>query len=457
MQPMKLLLRVGIAKVTRAAPLAPPEHEILERRELTLGVPTCVRIPPDLEHDFLVHRSPAYVEPMVLGTAREAARALLGSKPPVLASPQELASVALRGPMAWRTERDEERGVWVTDLSPMQGHRFFVPHAAEIARFEHDEERGHFVIFDRDGRGIRAGDPRWDGARSKLAGQLAVHIPAGAHSWVHFWIPDVVAARLWTTMPRDTMLYRLLAPHFRFTCRINMQALWIQKSTDNAPDGKRRLVPWLSFPFYKDDFRAAVASDVGAHYEAHPHLPDLIGELDQRLPYFKFLVAYHEEIRRFVDAIADELERDVWERFAADVEPWYPGFSQGGMEETIARLIWQVGVVHLTDHHSYLPWARRHGHSDLGSTADDLGRRGPSRYDTYRFRCFLNVFVQFHPSKTGLDQRLVNTAAYGFPHGSEANAEALRFADRLRALDQRLAADGLQIQPVDALIQSVCF
>jgi hypothetical protein len=457
LQPVKLALSLAIGKARKAVETMPPVTEILDHHETTAHVPTCTRIPADLEADFLLHRSPAYLEPMVLGTAREAARALLGTIGPEDPTPEALAKTALGSATAWRTRRDDERGVWVCDLSPMQHHRFFVPHAAEVDRFEFDLDRGHFVIFDRDGRGIRAGDPRWQGALRKATAQVSVHVPAGAHSWVHFWVPDVVAARVWTTLPRDTNLFRLLAPHVRFNCRINMQALWVQKSTDNEPSGAKGLVPWLSFPIYKDDFRALVARDVAEHYERYPHLPDLANALDTRIPYFAYLKAYYDEIRAFVDAIAPHLERDVWERFAKDVDPLYPGFSDGGMEETLARFIWQVGVVHLSDHHSYLPFARRYGFSALGMTIDDLGRQRPPRYNAYRFRCFLNVFVQFHPATTGLDQRMLNVAAYGFPHGSELNAQALRFADRLRAVDERLAKEGLQILPVDELIQSVCF
>ena len=43
-----------------------------------------------------------------------------------------------------------------------------------------------------------------------------------------------------------------IAPHVRFTNRINYQALWIQRSSDNAPTFKKKLVPWLSVPFEAD-------------------------------------------------------------------------------------------------------------------------------------------------------------------------------------------------------------
>ncbi len=454
--PLHLLLSLAIKKAGKAAALVQHGGPILERRDATAGVPTCVHIPPDLEQDFITHRSPTYLKPMVRGTARELSRMILRTNAPRLPSDEELAAICLGSSAAWRVNRDEEGDFWLLDLTPMTRHRFFEPNVAEILRFEFEPARGHYVIHDQQGRAHRPGDPTWIGARRKLVGQLTLHVPAGMHSWVHFWLPDVVSACHWTSLPRDTHLYRLLAPHTRFTCRINMQALWVQKSSDNRPSGAKRLTPWLSFPFYKDDFRDAVVADVGLHYDNHETW-GFPADLDRRIPYFDFLVAYYEEVRGFVERLAPHLEADVYARWAEEVDGFFPGFAKASMVDALSRFIWQVGVVHIADHASYANWSREVGFVSGAPTIDDLVTRTVAPYDRYRFLCFLETFVVFNKATTGLDQRMTAVDAYGFPAGSEARLEALRFADRLRALDHELKSSGRAVLELDELVQSVCF
>jgi len=114
---------------------------------------------------------------------------------------------------------------------------------------------------------------KWDGdevferAIQSAINTICYFIPGIAHSWVHFLFPDAVAATVHNDVPRNSVLYKLLEPHIRYTSRINWEALGVRgnlvvggsalvrlaaEATTSAPRGMvlgltKKFEPWAPF------------------------------------------------------------------------------------------------------------------------------------------------------------------------------------------------------------------
>ena len=100
---------------------------------------------------------------------------------------------------------------------------------------------------------------------------VAFYLPALGHNWVHFVLPSSMAVAINRVLPDTSVLKQLLDPHFRFTNRINHQALFapIASNNKNGFIG-RYLAPWSSFPMTKDVFIESVAKKCHEHYNTVP-------------------------------------------------------------------------------------------------------------------------------------------------------------------------------------------
>ncbi|HVA24834.1 MAG TPA: hypothetical protein VMW62_10610 [Chloroflexota bacterium] len=404
------------------------------------------------ELDFLQYRSPSYVPPMSDGVVEETLLALNGENAPEPYDARTLARLALNSTVAYLVTRDGDE--WVLDYTAVT---LFPYRPLTVAQFRFDLERDCFRIIDIGGHTHRPGDPTWDTAVTHALCWAVIAVPAGAHNWVHFALPDVVASVHERMTLQDSNVWRLLAPHVRFTNRINYQGLWIQRSTSNAPTLRKALVPWISAPFYEDQFRGGVMRNTQRHYanfEQHFELPR---SLDERIPYFAFLREYYEVCERFATAIDRALEEDAWQEFAGLVDHELPGFAAIPRRKALAVLLWQVGVVHICDHSVLYPHVLSYGFMKVPHSLQvPYTRENITRHDRWKTRCFAHAFITFNPSP-GLDQRLVNVESYGFATDSQAHQAALDFRADLLATDARLASEGRAMVPVDQMIQSICF
>lgn len=454
--PIHVLFGSGLKKAFAVARTASPVPQMLGRDATTADLPTAVKIDPPVELDYLEHRSAAYVAALALDSCWEAARAVTGENAAEDVPDADLARDLMSSPPAFLMRRTEADDAWVLDCASIRSGRWFNVDRFDITRFVFDLPSGRFELHDASGRVFRPGDPLWTGAKRKLIGQISVWVPAEGHSWSHFWLPDVVAATVHASLPRDTVLYRLLAPHTRFTNRHNHAGLWIQRSVDNSPAPGKRAVPWYALPITAPDMRLALMEEAGRYHRSADHftLPE---RLDRRIPYFDFLASYFEVIDAFVARLLPTLEADAYAAWASAVEAWYPGFAKVPMQRALAMIVWHLGVAHAADHLTYVAWGRRFGTSEVATSIEDLAK-GASAYDRYRFLAFLNNFADFRPPTSGLDLRLVTSdEAYGFPPGSAAEAAGKQFVADLRSLDTRLAAAGTALVPLDKLIRSICF
>lgn len=429
----------------RAAALAIEGEENLAR---LAHPPVAVsrRATREQELDFLQWRSATYFGPMSDGVVDETVDALLGRNAPEPADARKLAEICSTCTTAYLGRKEGSRTV--IDFAQLT----LFPYRPEtVAQFIFDLEAGEFSIVDVGGATHRPGDPSWDTALAHVMCWITISTPSGAHNWVHFGFPDACASVHNRMRRRETSLWKFLAPHLRFTNRINYQALWIQRSSDNGHTLRQRLTPWLAMPYHADQFRGGILRNTTRHYRDLPAHFELPYRLDPTVPYFRFLRAYYDVVERFVSRLP--LEDGAWTEFSEGVDVDFPGFSRIARERALAVLVWQVGVVHLADHLSYVKHALRHGFCWTPHTLHtrytfaDVGR-----WDRWRTRNFLKTFVNFNPHPE-LDQRLLNVDAYGF--SGEAHQAAEAFRDELLALDGRLGED--RIVPVESMVQSVCF
>lgn len=458
LRPWKTAVERGVAAAQAEAAASTTEvGEILATHATGAGPTHFSRqIPAALERDFVTWRSPTYVQPMTDGVADELAAVLTGRIRPAALDHDALVRLFTRTALCNCVRGDDARGVYICDFTADDLHLLVTTYIHQFG-FDLDGAPSSFFAVDRDGRRYTPADPEWETVLCHVVAQFTIWPPLASHNWIHFNFPcSVAAAHYHTLRGTDTNLERLVAPHIRFTNRINMQALYVQKSVMHGPSWKNALVPWYGLPIYGEQFREGVASNTARHYGAGDHfmLPD---RLDTRVPYFAFLSAYFEVVDRFVAACVPHLEDDAWDTFSARIARTVPGWADVDRRRALAVFIWQVGVYHCTDHLSYAREALKYGFCRTrGGISTPMTLQDVRRWDRFQTRNLIKIFVLCNENPR-LDQRLEHVEAYGFEAGSPLYQAAQTFREELRIVDRRLAAEGIQILPLSSLIQSICF
>lgn len=414
------------------------------------------KVPRDLEQDFLDYRSATYFKPMTDGVAQEFALLLLRENKPQKADVIVLQKMFLHSAGALLTEWSEEEECFVSDFSVFHAP-VWKGYYQEIEYFKCNPSKNFYRIIDKAGKVYSPDDSDWETAVNHLVAAYTVGIPVASHNWVHFCYPELMGAAVFHTLTKGSVLYRLLHPHVRFTNRINYQVLWVQKSTNNTPSMKDKLVPWKSFPIYADDFRFGVLKNTYKHYQQiEQHFANPQG-FDQRIPYYGFLKKYYEVIERFTKSVEFSIDADEYQRLAIYVDEYLPGFKKIEMRRALATLIWQVSVLHGTEHFSYFDLAKVYGFSEIKTPiSTPLKLENVSLYNRFKLRCFLNIFVIFNPNPK-LNQQLSNVSAYQFSEGSKLGQCANQFRLELKALDNELRSKDQAIIALDNMVQSVCY
>lgn len=62
----------------------------------------------------------------------------------------------------------------------------------------------------------------------------------------------------------------------------------------------------------------------------------------QRIPYLKFLAMYYDVIRKFVAAVAPEIDKKEWTVLSTVMKDHVPGFEKVNMIDAISTFIHQV-------------------------------------------------------------------------------------------------------------------
>lgn len=252
------------------------------------------------------------------------------------------------------------------------------------------------------------------------------------------------------------MLSQLLAPHLRFTNRINQQALWTRKSTNATNTFAGKLVPWHAFPMNGPEFADGVLINTGDFYKDLSFLskPE---QLDLHVPYFVFLEGYFDVIERYVTRVMPSIDPTEMNKLLQGLNRYYPGIEAANPVRVVSMAIWLAGVYHYTDHATYCDFARRYGLNRTIGPIEQISKGdATSRYERFRLRSFVNIFGGFNPNPR-LNQSMTNILSYGFDVDSAPGKAAEVFLQELKALDQAHFKNGTQIVPCQDMVQSVCF
>jgi hypothetical protein len=450
--PWKAVLRRKV-KTTLADALANTRPGDMPKMKVVGNPPVRLTEEPTPEQvaDFVRWRSPTYVGPMSDLVADAAARMLLDTDRPEPFDARRMNHMMITSPSAYLCEREGDW--WVFDFSKRHLHP---SRKITIRSYRFHAETGEAEIIDHTGRTIRESDALWGSALCHTMCWWCHYIHSGLHNWVHFHLPDCMAEAYTSLASRETVLARLVAPHVRFTARINVAGLWVNQSTDNEPHWYKRLKPWGAARSTAKDFQLGIIENTGSNYadlQGHFERPK---QLDTRVPYHAYLTAWYPAIERFVRAIDPHIEADAWEAFVAVLERGFPQIRTIDRVTLLAEFIWQVGVLHITDHMTLYRYMDKHGFhvvpEDIETpfTLDDVGR-----YDRFRTRGFNQTFVRFN-GNPGVDNRLLAVENYRFTEQPLAIAAAQLRAD-LQAVGRELETRGLLILDTDELLQSVCF
>ena len=456
--PLKFVLNFLIYKTTKnAQEFMTNEIEEIEMVNSEVGeVPVTVRTRKDTEIDFLQYRSPTYIHPMTWGVAQELASMLLRANKPEPITTKILVKIFTETAGATKTKWNKNRQCYVVDFSCFRCN-LWDSYYQEVLEFEFNPKTSHYAVIDRQGNRYTPEHFNWNSCLLHMISSYAIFVPAGSHNWVHFAFPDTMATLVNQKLPKNSFLYHLLVPHCRFTNRINYQALWIQKSTDNQQNLLYKLIPWKAFPFYAETFRSGILYNTTQKYQdikSHFIMPE---HLDKSIPYFIYLRAYFDVINNFVKRVSPYIENDAYNILTNYMEHFFTGFKELDKIQVLSVFIFQVGIWHLTDHLTYFPYAKKYGFTEIRKPiTEPISLGDVSLYDRYRFRNFLNIFVNFNPHPK-LDQSLLNIDAYGFDKNSSAYADAISFRNDLLETDKRLKTKNMAFFPIERQIQSVCF
>lgn len=433
------------------------------------GVPGVVDIRPQEEVDFLTWRSPLYVAPMTAGIADQFARLITGGQRVAVATDAEVINLILSTPLSHSLLREERAGgEWYTlDQSRQSRIQTFPGSAYEINRvgFPVDRARRSEIEIEMlDGQVHRPGDSTWELAKLYFQNAWSHAGVGNYHTWVHFGLPDAAAGTFENNVPAGSVLRQLMAPHLRFTMRIDHQALRIGKFSSNVHRSlKCRLNPWLSMPMTRDQFVGFAAEQVIDYYfhdEAEPSVIPRRFDLDK--PFDRFLSAYFEKTREFVRRVAPFVEKDHYESWMTDLARFIPDVARATMEENLAHLIWQVSILHSSDHYGFsavadlgIPRLRHRFASQEAQAAKDDPAGLVSPVDLYRWRNAVAIFASHLDLHPKFDNRTMHTS-YGFEQPELVDA-ARAYRDGLREVDTEMIRLDNRICPLNVMLQSVCF
>ncbi|XP_078485879.1 uncharacterized protein LOC100175252 [Ciona intestinalis] len=470
-------------------------------------------ISTDEEIDFLRHRSPCYVTRMTLGVAKQLAKLVTGQQSIDLISDEQLIYTLFHTAIAYAIKWNNEKQMFCVNLCEFKDVKIFKGFYWDVRRIYVDLakhkisiEMGNGGIFHSDSGSLHR--PNYELAKLHAQICLTYYAPGFAHNYVHFVFPSAVCVYAKKQLNHEGVLFKLLAPHFRFVERLNYQALRICHATDNNQSViDRYFCFWKSFPVNRGQFSSGIETKLHDYYivngskscattndRDHQLFPPEYVTEDTKIPYFEYLRQYYQVIRSFVEEMVPYIDESDWLLLSQSIQTHVPRFNAVNMVDGITTFIHLSSVVHSADHQSYLDFfARKFGctairypfhtfdhpqdwkmyEEQTGIRIDEV-KRDPlllvHPLDVMRTNCFLDVFVDYIPSPT-FDLSMMKLK-YDF-HDSGPDSAARNFISNLRSLDGNLKlqrstvvvenvknvvkATGMQLVKLEQLVQSNCF
>ncbi|WP_430462138.1 hypothetical protein ACQUQU_04935 [Thalassolituus sp. LLYu03] len=424
------------------------------------GIPSVLNIPADANLDFNFWRKPTYIVPTLAGMVKIKLRWLLEEKRVEVIPDDYLMKWVTHGPLSRLAAIDGQQvqvDFSVIDQLTFDEDAFLT---AGILRFELGNPSSLSIEFTNGERYTPADGAHWALAKLHMQAVASFIIPGRFHGNIHLGLPCAAAASLYR-LNKKGALYQLLAPHLRFTLRINNEALRVQRSLDRSK-------AYAPFPMEGADFAQSIADDT-VERTIQPGLRAPHWSLaTEALPYNQFGDAYYQVIRRFVQQVlaeVDAVELNAWSNYMA---AYIPNFLQADAAEAITTLIWQVSVLHSADHYTFefLLLSERYSFNKIrlktpaqsGIRADlpeaQLIDLACDPEDRYRSNVFVATFVRGH--KHPLWSNTMNNLSYRFT-APALKLAAESFQRDLLATEQQLEQKHLNLCPLNHVFQSICW
>ncbi len=418
---------------------------------------TIKKVPWDLQHDFIKHRGATYLTPYEQAFDRYYSYLLSLSKAEALSIPNDedflkMLYCSLTGLYIRRTSStlDVLDLFFLKYVNPFYG-------CYDISKIEVNVITNKINFFTKNNDKITPEHPLYTIAKAQAVICLAYFSPGIGHSWVHFDFPCVMSAACYNNLSRDSILYKILGTHTRFTTAINYQALQVKRSTNNTNDLKGKLDPIKSFPFTGDLFvfynsrRVLDFYKQGGEFHCPPHL-------DERIPYSKNLMLYYHEIKKFIDHMQIFIEKDLLAALIAEISEYFPVIKEFNPYDVLSTYIWQSSVLHSTDHYTYYQTMKLYGSAVAKKRIFDCSPETKlneiiDELYVYKYKSFLETFVFFHAG--ALNNTMANLS-YGFSDPKHIEIEK-DFLSRLHKLEKELEKKKQLLCPLKNMAQSICF
>lgn len=418
-----------------------------------------VKVPWDLQYDFLKFRAPSYLPWVDKATDSYYSYLLnIDYKPETLEiiKDQQLLDLIYKSNLSYYIEKINPD----TDALDIGMMRYVLTFKGyyDIRRVEIDTRTKKMSFFTKQNDKIDENHPLYNIAKAHTSICINYFTPGIGHSWTHFSFPCTVSALCYNMVDRDSVLCKILAIHTRFTLFINNQALRIQYATANSTSWKKILNPLQPWPvtgavfvwmnsrktveFYKTD---------GAFF-CPPRF-------DENIPYFKNLMRYYREVEKFINNLKPFIEKDLLDNFITEAIQYFPVLAEFDPYDVLITFIWQVTFAHSADHHVFYEATRANGfaiaierlkHCTPETTINDLVDT------TYleKYRNTLDVFVRYNYLPE-FDNSMANLS-YNFADKKLVEIEN-EYISNLKLLEKTLEQEGNLYCPLSRTSQSICF
>lgn len=399
----------------------------------------------------------------------------------------------LRTPMAFYTE--DKNGKYTTDMSTLKDLDNFDDTYYDIEKIVVDKATKKITFYSiADGPITDSDEAAYNRAKMAAIACITYFVPGVGHSWVHFLFPDAMGAAAFNTLPRKSVLYKLLEPHMRFTNRINWEALGVRgplviggstlvrmaaEATTAIPRGQNvGMLPWLFEPiapfsvsaheFVRKNSERTTEYYFGEEFSCPPKWFD--SPTQGELPYIKSIKRFYPILREHVTKALAFEDKATIDAFIAEVEKISKVDDTSCLRldrfdpiDVITTFIFDGAFIHSTDHyflHRAL-FETRYGIASMRIPTDRTwfpGSRVPDDMcdseDRIRTDGFGNTFVRFNDSN--ILSNSMKYLKYKFRQPELRNAGPDLIA-AIKAEQEKMDADGDIYTPIEKLSRSICF
>ncbi len=283
-------------------------------------------------------------------------------------------------------DKDPDEKWWVSDFTLVKQMKtypgIYVAPTVTLFRGElvNGKRKVAAIYFPENGLMLKPEDGEaWELAKYFVMQGASLRISLSAHANLHFPY-DSMNAISKSSLPKDSVLLRLLLPHLELSLELNYNVL----NSKTSPIQNPHYLPYAALPSGPDGL--ATLFLFGYHgMQGNPSYPkyQFSAVPDTRFypsDYGKFLTAYYETILQYVNDVVglippDEyMDIEIWTDY---INTWIPEFPDKEnffidgktlikkavtmpnikevyvLAETVANIIWDLSVGHAADHYDY--------------------------------------------------------------------------------------------------------